>query len=68
MSRQVELQGRQFLIVSEPNDGPVWTATVLEMKRGGAQEAIGIDATADTRAAADDAAERELRRRLKTSP
>ena len=65
MSRQVELKGRQFWILSEPNDGPVWKATVMEVKRGGAQEAVGIDATADTRAAADDAAERELRRLLK---
>ena len=65
MSRQVELQGRQFLILSEPVGGPVWTATVLEVKRGGGQEAIGVEATADTRAAADDAAERELRRFLK---
>jgi hypothetical protein len=66
MSRQLELKGRRFLILSEPNDEPAWRATVLEVKRGGAQEAVGIDATADTRAAADDAAERELRRLLKT--
>jgi hypothetical protein len=66
MSRQLELKGRRFLILSEPNDGAAWKATVLEVKRGGAQEAVGIDATADTRAAADDAAERELRRLLKT--
>jgi hypothetical protein len=64
MSRQVELEGRQFWILSEPNGGPVWKATVMEVK-GGAQEPVGIDATAETRAAADDAAERELRRRLK---
>jgi hypothetical protein len=65
MSRQVELKGRQFLILSEPNGGPVWKATVMEIKPGGAQEAVGIDASADTRAGADDAAERELRRLLK---
>jgi hypothetical protein len=64
MSRQVELEGRQFWILSEPSGGPVWKATVMEVK-GGTQEPVGIDATAETRAAADDAAERELRRRLK---
>jgi hypothetical protein len=65
MSRQIEVKGRQFVILSEPGGaGPVWKATVLEMKRGGGQEAIGVEATADTRAAADDAAERELRRFL----
>ena len=64
MSRQVEVHGRQFVILSEPG-GPVWKATVLEVKRGGGEEAIGVEATADTRAAADDAAERELRRFLK---
>lgn len=62
MSRHVELKGRQFWILSEPSGGPAWRATVMEVKRGGAQAAVGIDATADTRAAADDAAERELRR------
>jgi hypothetical protein len=67
MSRQLELKGRQFLILSEPNVGPAWRATVMEVKQGGTQEPLGIDATADTRAAADDAAERELRRLLKTA-
>jgi hypothetical protein len=65
MSRQVEVHGRQFVILSEPGGGPGWKATVLEVKRGGGQETIGVEATADTRAAADDAAERELRRFLK---
>jgi hypothetical protein len=66
MSRQVELNGRQFWILSEPEGGPAWKATVLEIKRGGAQEAVGIDASAETRAEADDAAERKLRRLLET--
>lgn len=64
MSRQVELNGRQFWILSEPNGGPAWKATVMEVTSGGAPEAVGIDATAETRAAADDAAERELRRKV----
>jgi len=66
MSRQLALGGRQFLILSEPNDRPAWRATVIEVKPNGAQEEVAIDATADTRAAADDAAERELRRLVRS--
>ena len=62
MAKQLELQGRQFWILSEP-DASGWKASVLEMK-GEAQEPIGIDATGETRGAADDAAERKLRRLL----
>ena len=63
MARWVELKGRRFWILSEPQESPGWKATVIE-ENGETQEAVGIDATADTRVAADDAAERELRRRL----
>jgi hypothetical protein len=38
-------------------------ASVVEMK-GEEQESVGIDATGETRGAADDAAERKLRRLL----
>jgi hypothetical protein len=62
MAKQLELQGRRFWILSEPYDSG-WKASVLEMK-GDVQEAIGIDATGETRSAADDAAERKLRRLL----
>jgi hypothetical protein len=62
MAKQLELQGRRFWILSEPHDTG-WKASVLEMK-GEDQEAIGIDATGETRGAADDAAERKLRRLL----
>jgi hypothetical protein len=63
MANQLELQGRRFWILSEP-EGAGWKASVLEVKAGGEPESIGIDATADTRGAADDAAERKLRRLL----
>jgi hypothetical protein len=63
MAKQLELKGRQFWILSEPNIGG-WKATVLETKAGGDQEDVGIDATGETRGAADDAAERKLRRML----
>jgi hypothetical protein len=62
MAKQLELQGRRFWILSEPHDAG-WKASVVEMK-GEEQEAIGIEATGDTRGAADDAAERKLRRLL----
>jgi hypothetical protein len=60
MAKQLELHGRRFWILSEPH-GSGWKASVVEMK-GDAQESVGIDATAETRGAADDAAERKLRR------
>jgi hypothetical protein len=62
MARQLELEGRRFWILSEPFDSG-WKASVVEMK-GEEQESIGIDATGETRGAADDAAERKLRRLL----
>ena len=62
MAKQLELMGRQFWILSEPHESG-WKASVVEM-RGEEQEAVGIDATGETRGAADDAAERKLRRLL----
>ena len=62
MARQLELKGRRFWILSEP-EGTGWKASVVEVK-GDAQESVGIDATAQTRGGADDAAERKLRRLL----
>jgi hypothetical protein len=63
MAKQVELNGRQFWILSEPH-GDGWKAAVIEVKDGGAEENLGLEATAGTRTAADDAAERKLRRML----
>ncbi|MCU1382432.1 MAG: hypothetical protein JWL71_1129 [Acidobacteria bacterium] len=60
MARQLELKGRSFWILSEPHDTG-WKAAVVEI-RGDNEEAVGIDATGETRGAADDAAERKLRR------
>jgi hypothetical protein len=62
MANQLELKGRQFWILSEPHEAG-WKASVVEIK-GDAQESIGIEATGETRGAADDAAERKLRRLL----
>jgi hypothetical protein len=63
MAKEVELQGRRFWILSEPYESG-WKASVVEVK-GTEQESVGIDATAETRGAADDAAERKLRRLLR---
>jgi hypothetical protein len=60
MAKQLELQGRSFWILSEPEQSG-WKAWVVESK-GSDQESIGIEATGETRGAADDAAERKLRR------
>ncbi len=65
MARHVELEGRAFWILSEPHGGPAWRATVMEVKGAGEAESLGIAATAETRTAADDAAERALRRMLR---
>jgi hypothetical protein len=62
MAKELELQGRRFWILSEPLDSG-WKASVIEMN-GDEQQAVGIDATGETRGAADDAAERKLRRLL----
>jgi hypothetical protein len=63
MSRPLDLKGRRFWILSEPQ-GDAWKATVAEAHEDGSSQPLGIDATAETRAAADDAAERKLRRLL----
>ncbi len=63
MARQLELKGRTYWILSEP-EGAGWKASIVEVKRDGSQESIALDASAETRSAADDAAERKLRRLL----
>ena len=63
MARELELGGRKFWIISDP-DGTGWKARVVEMQAGGDSDEIGIEATAETRTAADASAERKLRRLL----
>jgi hypothetical protein len=67
VSRQVDLNGRTYWILSEPH-GSEWKASVVELVDPGGQltEPIGLEATAETRGAADEAAERKLRRLLNT--
>jgi hypothetical protein len=63
MAKRLDLNGRRFWIMSEPH-GAGWKAIVVEMLVDDHHKDIGIEATADTRTAADDAAERKLRRLL----
>jgi len=62
MAKELELKGRHYWILSEPHGGG-WKASVEEVQDGKSAP-IGIEATAETRGAADDAAERKLRRML----
>lgn len=63
MAKQLELKGRRYWILSEP-DGQRWKASVAEVRDDGSQLLVGIEASAETRGAADEAAERKLRRLL----
>ena len=66
MSRQLQIKTRDYWILSEPvGDG--WRAWVLDTTAGD-REDVGIVATAETRGAADAAAERKLRRLLGERP
>jgi hypothetical protein len=67
MSRQIELNGRKYWILSEPH-GDAWKSSVVELidANGEFTEPVGIDATAATQGAADEAAEKKLRRLLQT--
>lgn len=66
MSRQLELNGRIYWILSQPVDAR-WKAAVVELvdRERSQTEPIGIEAVAETRGAADEAAERKLRRLLR---
>ena len=63
MARELELNGRKYWIISDP-DGAAWRAKVVELRPNGESDEIGIEASAETRTAADASAERKLRRLL----
>jgi hypothetical protein len=63
MARELDIKGRRYWILSEP-DGGGWKARVVEARDDGSSDDVGIDAIGETRGAADDAAERKLRRLL----
>jgi hypothetical protein len=67
VSRQIDLNGRTYWILSEPH-GSEWKASVVELidSSGRLTEPVGLEATGQTRGAADEAAERKLRRLLNT--
>ena len=68
MAKQIDLSGRRYWILSEPQ-GDGWKATVVEVldAAGTCSASLGIEAMADTRVSADDAAERTLRRQLQSA-
>lgn len=63
MARELELKGSRYWILSEPYLNG-WKAIAVAVHEDGTNEPIGVEATAATRGAADDAAERKLRRLL----
>lgn len=63
MAKEIDVKGRKYWILSDPEDHG-WRARVVEVREDGSNEEVGIDATAETRGAADEAAERKLRRLL----
>jgi len=63
VARELELNGRKYWIISDP-DGNAWRAKVVELRQNGESDEIGIEASAETRTAADASAERKLRRLL----
>ena len=65
MARELDIKGRRYWILSEPENGG-WKANVVEVRVDGSSEQVGIDASGETRGAADDAAERKLRRLLQS--
>jgi hypothetical protein len=68
VSRQLELNGRKYWILSEPHQAGGWKASIVELVDPAHDviEDLGIQALAETRGAADEAAERKLRRLLRT--
>jgi hypothetical protein len=63
VAKQLQLKGRIYWILSEPNGGG-WRASVMQVNDDGSQADVGLDASAETRTAADEAVERKLRRML----
>ncbi|MSO46297.1 MAG: hypothetical protein EXQ59_05975 [Acidobacteria bacterium] len=66
MARELDIKGRRYWVLSEPEAGG-WRASVVEVLEDGSSEQLGIDASGETRGAADAAAERKLRRLLQAS-
>ena len=63
MARELDIKGRRYRILSEPEAGG-WKARVIEALEDGSSDEVGIEARGGTRGAADEAAERKLRRLL----
>ncbi len=69
MGLDITIGSRRYLIVSEPTPQG-WRAQVLEVldPEGRSTREVGIDATGETRGAADNHALGKLQRSLRTNP
>jgi hypothetical protein len=65
MAKELDVGGRRYWILSEPESAG-WKARVVEVRADGSSEEVGIEAKGETRGAADEAAERKLRRLLQS--
>ena len=63
MARELDIKGRRYWILSEPEAGG-WKAVWSKRATDGSSDEVGIEASGETRGAADEAAERKLRRLL----
>jgi hypothetical protein len=67
MARDITIGGRRFWVLSEP-DTPGWIARVVEvLNEGKSTRHLGIEATGDTRQAADDRALGFLQQHIRRS-
>ena len=64
MAKAVDIRGHHYWILSEP-ERDTWNARVVEHRADGSNLEVGIAAHGVTRTAADEAAERKLRRLLR---
>jgi hypothetical protein len=68
MAGELVTGGRRYLILSEPR-GELWMARVVVADENSEElDEVGIEATGETRGAADLAADRKLRRLLRLPP
>ena len=68
MARALEIDGRRYWILSEPElEHGGWVARIVAVAEDGSGDDLGISASGETRVAADDAAERKLRRLLRAA-
>ena len=65
MSREFNIGGRRFYVVSEPHEALGWRAKVLEVDGQGGTKETGIETMGETRGMADERALGVLQSRLR---